>query len=209
MNSIPRLSRLLKRVFVQDASTLARQMGVMQRARVFSGASLLQLVVFGWLTHPQGGSRMLARFAGSLGVRVSKQAIEERFTRQTGEWLLALLRRAVQGVVCAQAVSIPLLQRFTAVLVEDGSTISLPASLKEVWRGCGGSGPQAALKLTVRWDTARVGAWRDRMCKLAARMKRRVRYASSRCLAAACGLAIWAPFRWSGWPIWSRKGCPF
>jgi hypothetical protein len=155
MKSIPRLSRLLKQVFVQDATTLARQMGVIQRTRVFSGASLLQLLVFGWLTHPQGGSSMLARFAGSLGVRVSKQAIEERFTRQTGEWLLAVLRRAVQCVVCAQAVSIPLLQRFTAVLVEDGSSISLPASLKEVWRGCGGSGPQSSLKLTVRWDLLR------------------------------------------------------
>jgi hypothetical protein len=36
------------------------------------------------------------------------------------------------------------------VLLEDGSTISLPASLKQVWRGCGGSGSEAALKLTVR-----------------------------------------------------------
>jgi hypothetical protein len=46
----------------------------------------------------------------------------------------------------------PLLQRFTAVLIEDGSTSSLPAALKEIWRGCGGSGAVAALTLTVRWD---------------------------------------------------------
>ncbi len=152
MTSIARLSRMLKTIFVQEASILARQMGVIERERVFTGASLLQVLVFGWLTHPQGGSSALARFAGSLGLRVSKQAIEERFTRQTAGWLLAVVRRAIQCVVCAQAVSIPLLQRFRAVLVEDGSTISLPASLKEVWRGCGGSGPEAALKLTVRWD---------------------------------------------------------
>ena len=40
--------------------------------------------------------------------------------------------------------------RFPAVLLEDGSTSTLPESLKQVWRGCGGSGPQAALKLRVR-----------------------------------------------------------
>src|SRR5712692_7546699 len=130
MTSIARLSRMLKTIFVQEASILARQMGVIERERVFTGASLLQLLVFGWLTHPQGGSSALARFAGSLGLRVSKQAIEERFTRQTAGWLLAVVRRAIQCVVCAQAVSMPLLQRFRAVLVEDGSTISLPASLK-------------------------------------------------------------------------------
>src|SRR5713226_8142424 len=152
MTSIPRLSRMLRKLFFAEATELARHHGVIQRERVFTGASLLHLLVFGWLKNPQAGSSFLARFAGGLGLKLSKQAIEERFTMRTADWLLAVLRRGVQFLVCAQAVSIPLLQRFTAVLLEDGSTIALPASLKQVWRGCGGSGPEAALKLTVRWD---------------------------------------------------------
>jgi hypothetical protein len=152
MTSIPRLSGILRRLFVVEAARLAQEAGVIQRQRVFSAASLLQLLVLGWLKNPQGGPSFLARFAGSLDLRVSKQAIEERFTMRTAQWLLAVLRRGVQLLVCAQAVSLPLLQRFTAVLLEDGSTITLPAQLKEVWRGCGGSGAVAALKLTVRWD---------------------------------------------------------
>lgn len=157
MTSIPRLSRILRKLFFSEARELAREHGVIQRKRVFSGASLLQLFVFGWLKHPQAGPSSLARFAGGLGLKLSKQAIEERFTMQTADWLLAVLRRGVQWLVCAQAVSIPLLQRFTAVLLEDGSTISLPAALKQVWRGCGGSGSEAALKLTVRWDLLKGG----------------------------------------------------
>ncbi len=152
MTSIPRLSGMLRKLFFVEATELAREHGVIQRIRVFTGASLVQLFVFGWLQDPQAGPSALARFAGGLGLTLSKQAIEERFTMQTAEWLLAVLRRGIQYLVCAQAVSIPLLQRFTAVLLEDGSTISLPAALKQVWRGCGGSGPEAALKLTVRWD---------------------------------------------------------
>ena len=157
MTSIPRLSRILRTLFFAEANQLAREAGVIQRQRVFSGASLVQLLVFGWLTHPQGGPSHLARFAGSLGLKLSKQAIEERFTRRTADWLLAVLRRGVQFLVCAEAVSLPLLQRFSAVLVEDGSSISLPSTLKEVWSGCGGSGSAAALKLTVRWDLLRGG----------------------------------------------------
>ena len=159
MTSIPRLSGILRTLFFAQANQLARQAGVIQRERVFSGASLFQLLVFGWLANPRGGSSHLARFAGSLGLKLSKQAIEERFTMQTADWLLAVLRRGVQFLVCAQAVSIPLLKRFSAVLVEDGSTISLPSALKQVWRGCGGSGSAAALKLTVRWDLLRGGLW--------------------------------------------------
>jgi hypothetical protein len=152
MTSIPRLSGILRTLFVTEANQLAKQAGVIQRQRVFSGASLVQLLVFGWLTNPQGGSSHLARFAGSLGQHLSKQAIEERFTMRTAEWLLAVLRRGVQFLVCVEAVSMPLLRRFTAVLIEDGSTISLPAALGQVWRGCGGSASAAALKLTVRLD---------------------------------------------------------
>jgi hypothetical protein len=157
MTTIPRLSGILRKLFFAEATALARQHGVIQRKRVFSGASLLQLFVFGWLKNPQGGASFFARFAGSLGLKLSKQAIEERFTMRTADWLLAVLRRGVQFLVCAQAVSIPLLQRFTAVLLEDGSTITLPESLKQVWPGCGGSGPEAALKLTVRWDLLKGG----------------------------------------------------
>lgn len=152
MTSIPRLSGQLRKVFCSDAIELAQAHGLIQRKRVFTGASLGQLLVFGWLKEPHAGSSALARFAGGLGLQVSKQGIEERFTMQTAEWLLALLCRGVQYLVCAQAVSIPLLRRFPAVLLEDGSTITLPAHLKQIWQGCGGSGPEAALKLTVRWD---------------------------------------------------------
>src|SRR5258708_7237874 len=141
MTSIPRLSGILRTLFYVEANHLAEQAGVIQRQRVFSGASLVQLLVFGWLTKPQGGPSHLARFAGSLGLKLSKQAIEERFTMRTADWLLAVLRRGVQFLVCAEAVSIPLLQRFSAVLVEDGSSISLPAVLKAGWRGRGGGGP--------------------------------------------------------------------
>ena len=155
MTSIPRLSGMLRQLLGVQANRLAQQAGVIQRQRVFSGASLLQLLVFGWLLHPQAGPSELARFAGSLGLNVSKQAVEERFTMRTADWLLAVLRGGMQFLVCAQAVSIPLLQRFSAVLVEDGSTISLPSVLKHVWRGCGGSGSEAALKLTVRLDLLR------------------------------------------------------
>lgn len=80
MTSIPRLSGILRQLCDVQANRLAHETGVIQRQRVFSGASLLCLLVFGWLKHPQGGPSTLARFAGSLDLTVSKQAIEDRFT---------------------------------------------------------------------------------------------------------------------------------
>jgi DDE family transposase len=101
-----------------------------------------------------------SRFAGSLGVSLEKQGLDCHFSELTATWLLALLRRAVEYVVTANAVRLPLLQQFGAVLIEDGSSITLPSVLQKVWRGCGGRAAkagkdaktQAALKITVRWD---------------------------------------------------------
>jgi hypothetical protein len=148
----------LKMVFEQEAPKLARKHGL--RERLFSSTALASVLVLGWLQNPAAGSCALARFAGSFGLRVQKQHIEAHFTPRTAAWLLELLQYAVSLVVTAsQQVSIPLLWRFSAVWIEDSSTISLPAALAHVWQGCGGNSKQsqaplteASLKLGVRWN---------------------------------------------------------
>ena len=158
MMSIARMSRILTTLFEHDAVELAKEAGLRQRTMSFP--QLAALLVLGWWKQPQAGSSALARFAGSLGVCVDKQTVACHFTERTATWLLALLQRVVGVMVCTTAVSLPLMRQFSAVLLEDGSTISLPSALKSVWGGCGGRAAsagkdpkaQAALKITLRWD---------------------------------------------------------
>src|SRR5229473_3028367 len=137
MMSIARMSRTLRTVFEQDAVELARQAGLRQRTMSFT--QLAYLLVLGWWKQPQAGPSALARFAGSLDVQIDKQTVDCHWTERTATWLLALLQQVVAQVVCARAISLPLLQQFSAVFLEDGSTISLPSALQSVWKGCGGS----------------------------------------------------------------------
>ena len=151
------MANVLRRVFEKEAPSLARQMGVIQRNRKVNGTSLLFLLVLGWLHEPKACSSALARFAGTLGVTISKQGIEEHWTFKTADWLYAVLLRAVQCLISAQAVAIPLLQRFRGVSLEDGSTIRLPDGLQASWSGCRGGngqakGPKVAVKLTLRLE---------------------------------------------------------
>jgi hypothetical protein len=151
------MARVLHRVFEQDARRLARQMGVIQRERKLTGASLLLLLVLGWLHQPAAGPSALSRFAGTLGITISKQAIEEHWTFLTAAWLYEVLLRAVQCLISAQAVAIPLLERFRGVYLEDGSSLRLPDALEQFWRGCRGGNTQgsatkAAVKLTMRLE---------------------------------------------------------
>jgi hypothetical protein len=148
----------MKTIFEQEAPALAREAGLRERNIPF--AKLLYLLVLGWWQQPTAGPSALARFAGSLGMAVSKQAVECHFTEQTAAFLLAVLRRAVQVLICAHPIDVPVLQQFRAVFLEDGSTINLPAALSRIWRGCGGNATKdgreaahaASLKITVRYD---------------------------------------------------------
>lgn len=158
MCSIARVCREMKQLFEEQAPALARHCGL--RERTIPLAQLAYVLVLGWWKAPQAGPSALARFAATLDMQTSKQALDSHFTERTANWLLALLQSAVQMLVCARAVPLPLLRQFSAVLIEDGSSMSLPSALASVWRGCGGSRTtagkdprnEASLKITVRWD---------------------------------------------------------
>ena len=157
MITLPRMAKVLRTVFERDAPALAATMGVVQRKRKLDGTTLALLLVLGWLHHPQAGSSALARFAGTLGVRISKQGIEAHWTYRTAEWLYEVLLRAIGCMLSAKAVAVPLLRRFKSVYLEDGSSVLLPDGLARYWRGCRGGnaesrGTKAAVKLTLRLD---------------------------------------------------------
>jgi hypothetical protein len=164
MLSITQVNARLKHLFEDDAPELAHQVGM--RERTISFTQLALLLVLGWWSHPKSGPSALARFAGSLGLTLSKQTVDCHWSQRTAEWLLALLQRAVQSVVSADGTSMAWMDRFTAVWVEDGSSVSLPEALAAVWQGCGGSRTKegkasktaSSLKATLRLDL-KGGAW--------------------------------------------------
>jgi hypothetical protein len=158
MTSIASIARALRTVLIEQAQLLAQQRGCVQRVRKFTGASLVQTMVFGFLQHPDATVEDLAQTAAGLGVHISPQALDRRWTPALADCLGACLARALRVLVTADAVAIPLLERFVGVYVLDSTTIRLPDALADVWRGCGGRtgcGTQAALKLHVGLDLCR------------------------------------------------------
>src|SRR2546423_14767683 len=125
MTCLPRMTPLINHFFEHDRLDLPRAAGL--RHRKLTCVQVAFIRVLGWWKQPQAGPSALSRFAGSLGVRIEKQGLDCHFTARTATWLLALLRCAVEYVVCAHAVSLPLLQQFRAGLLEDGSSIRLPS----------------------------------------------------------------------------------
>lgn len=158
MTSVSQVESSLKHILEERATVLARETGCIQRQRKFSGADLLQTLVFGWLTHPEMSLEMLASTAATRHVQGTDTAVHKRFTKPCAQFLHAILEEMTSVIVEAdREVPLELVQRFETVVLEDSSSIALPEELAEPWQGCGGTSAegQAAVKLHVRWDIKR------------------------------------------------------
>ncbi len=155
MTSVTGLAQTLQTLFTTTADQLATSTGCIRRHRKLSGATLVQSLVLGWLQQPEASLHQLAQMAATLGVAITPQGIDHRFTKETATFLKQVLEVAVTQVLASDPVAIPLLQRFPAVMIQDSSIVLLPAPLATTWRGCGSADPQtaaAAIKLQVRLD---------------------------------------------------------
>src|SRR6266702_3159584 len=158
MSSVTQVSQQLQFILEERADELARETGCIQRERKFSGADLVQTLVFGFQQHPDASLEQLASTAQLGNVSVSDTAVHERFTESCAQFLHQVLEEMTSVVIqAAQDVPIKLLRRFSAVVLEDSSSIALPDELAEVWRGCGGKQAHtaAAVKLHTRWELKR------------------------------------------------------
>lgn len=155
MRSVTHLSKGLQTLLTTTANTLARETGFVQRASKLTGAAFVQTLLFGWLNNPQAPLQQLAQMAGTVGVSISPQGLEQRFSPTAAQFLRRVFEAALGCVVASDPVAIPLLQRFAGIYLLDSSTIVLPDELASVWPGCGGSTEshtQAAIKLQVQLD---------------------------------------------------------
>jgi hypothetical protein len=154
MTTITQVAQAMQTVLTDVADRTARITGFVQRESKLTGAKFCQTLVFGWLANPQATLEELSQTAAVVGVKISPQGLDQRFSPVAAECLRQVLGATVEQVVATDPAAIPILQRFQGVYLQDSSVLVLPESLVEVWQGCGGSTgtSEAAVKLQVRME---------------------------------------------------------
>lgn len=152
--TISEVEQVMNEVLVRVAERSARNRGFVQRRSKLSGAVFAQTLVLGWLHNPQASLEGLTQTAAALGVKVSPQALDQRFGPEASAHLKDVLDAAVSHMVSSDAVSIPVFERFSAVVLQDSSTVRLPDELEQIWEGLGGTNAHgaSAIKLHVRLE---------------------------------------------------------
>jgi Transposase DDE domain len=151
---ITQIRQAIERVLDEDVNDLAREMKVVVRQSKITGQSLAQGLVFAFLANPQAREIEVAQGVACAGEAVTAQAVNAKLTENTARFLLKLLERTARQVMPNSATTQTLLSRFSAVNVNDSTTITLPNELSHIWAGCGNrtAHGKAAAKLQVQWD---------------------------------------------------------
>ena len=156
--AFPQVNAAMEAVLTISADQLARPTGLIKRQGKLRGRDLARMLVLGFLQNPKASLGELAQFAESVGVQVSSQGLDQRWSEQAATFFQALFEVALAQVVVADPVAIPLLERFGAVVLEDSTQIRLLDELAGQFPGSGsvpGKGAQACGKLQVRLDMLR------------------------------------------------------
>lgn len=155
MTTIPQVAQAMQTILTDEANRAGIQTGFVQRSDAkLTGSIFTQSLLFGLGTDPQASLSALTQTAAALGVEITPEALHQRFSREAASTLEQVLAAAVRQVLAAEPILLPILERFSEVVVQDSTTIVLPEALTEVWMGCGGmpDAGNAALKLQLALD---------------------------------------------------------
>lgn len=139
MNILSQISNSMQVILKETANNIAKETGFIKRLRKLTGSDFAQTLVFGWLSNPDSTIEELAQTAASIGVYISPQGLDKRFTSDAGNFLKEVLQTAITNMIESEPTAVPILQRFKGVFIQDSSTITLPDCLAELWTGCGGN----------------------------------------------------------------------
>jgi hypothetical protein len=149
---ITALCACLQDLFGPVADFLAGWVGFILRQRRLTGSAVARALVFRWMANPKA---TLQDIADDLGV--SEQALQQHLGPRSHKFFKALAAEALTRLAEARfaAHALGILKAFPAVVVEDCTTVSLPASLAGLFPGCGGKEEgdgAAAVKILLRFE---------------------------------------------------------
>lgn len=156
MTMVDRLADLLQSTFGALAEEAAEESGVIRRKRKFDASTLAKTFILALVAKPTANSEDIASMAVSVGVRISPQAIEQRYSYRLNAFFRALFSKMSVQIMRSDTKLAPILKRFTSVKLIDSSVVCLPDCMQGEFPGCGGSGDhnRAALKLQTELDLA-------------------------------------------------------
>ncbi|MEO7022078.1 MAG: IS4 family transposase, partial [Ktedonobacteraceae bacterium] len=152
--SVTQVMEQYQSILEEKIQDIAYETGAVKRKGKLDVGTFAQMMIFGFWQDPDLRLSGLAQIGGRRDVHVTESAISQRFTPECATLFLKIMQQLAEVRLESEKVDNPFLKQFSAVIVEDSTSITFPAAIAEIWKGCGeeGSTSSAAVKAFVRWD---------------------------------------------------------
>jgi Transposase DDE domain len=154
MLDVKALAPKLHAFFTQTAQSVAQTSGFVKRTSKLTGPLFLQVLTLGFLGHPSASLTDLVETGQDLGVTITKQGLQTRL-EEAVPFLQAMFQQGLTLFRNTLRLELTALQSFSAIYLTDSSIMALPPALQSEFPGCGGDGPEAALKIQVTFEFLR------------------------------------------------------
>lgn len=153
---ISEIDEIVKFYSPETIEQIARDTGFVERESKLGGVEFSGIMTAGLFGEPDASLTQMAAMAKDINPEseISASGIHQRINESAVEFLRTLLAKALEISASRELdESIPyLLESYQRVCLLDSTGIALPSSLSAVWRGSGGNGPEAAMKLQLMLD---------------------------------------------------------
>jgi hypothetical protein len=109
---IPEIAEAMWQVLNEAAHEAGRISGFIKRKKKLSGASFVQSLEFGYLAKPTATSAELSQAVATMGVNITRQGLDKRFSLASANCMEFVLAAAVRQVLRAEPVALAILRRF-------------------------------------------------------------------------------------------------
>lgn len=136
-----------------EVEQLARSCGFVQRASPITGFHFLLGLTTGLFNSPDATLAQIAAFLSSVcGIEVSSQAVDSRIQVAAMAFMRLCLEKALAMSTRPRAFDRGALVGFDHVYIIDSTTFDLHPSLRDVFKGSGGSGSASAMRIQLALD---------------------------------------------------------
>ena len=148
------VSRLFREVFSEEKiEELAKKTKLQQRKRELTPIVIVSILTMGCLndnSNPKALEKMCLLLREWFNIYIKPQSLSAKINSQnTVKFIKAVMSEVMKhevNKVLNKLLKKSKIQGFTRILLQDSTVISLPDTLKRIFKGCGGSASEAAIK---------------------------------------------------------------
>lgn len=149
---IPKICKNVTDFFKASVSDIDEKVLFSKRKSKIDANLFVETLMAGCLSDPTISLEGLCKLLKKRKVTITKQGLHQRFNDEATELMKALFNQSLIQFKTESINVFNLLNQFRGLHIIDSSGVSLPSLLKDIYKGHGGSGSDAALKIQVLYD---------------------------------------------------------